>query len=50
MEEMHSEEEAWPRNMPGVKAVAVSLMKHARAPSREAEDHTGALGPLSLTH
>jgi len=35
--------------MAGGKAVAVELMKQLRAPSREAEDQTGASGPMSET-
>jgi len=46
---METEEEVGRENMPGGKAVAVQLMKRLRAPSREAEDQTGASGPLSET-
>jgi len=35
--------------MPGGKALAVDLMKPARAPRRAAEDQMGALGPMSRT-
>jgi len=35
--------------MPGGKAVAVDLMKRARAPKRAAEDQTGASGSISRT-
>ena len=36
-------------NMPGGKAVAVALMKRARAPRRGLEDQTGASGPMTRT-
>jgi len=36
-------------NMPGGKAVAVDLMKRARAPNRAAEDQMGASGPTLRT-
>jgi len=35
--------------MPGGKAVAVDLMKRARAPRKAAEDQMGASGPMSRT-
>jgi len=35
--------------MPGGKGVAVELMNRARATSREADDQTGASGPMSGT-
>jgi len=42
-------EEDGRENMPGVKAVAVDLMKGARAPSRVAEEQTEGSGPMSRT-
>ena len=36
-------------NIPGGKAVAVDLIKRARAPRRAPEDKTGASGPMSWT-
>ena len=46
---MEPVEEDGRENMPGGKAVAVDLMKRARAPTRAAEDQTGASGPMSRT-
>jgi len=40
------EEDGW-ENMPGGKAVAGDPTKLVSAPSRAAEDHTGASGPMS---
>ena len=42
-------EEDGRENMPGGKAVAVDLMRQARAPRRAAENETGASGPMSRT-
>ena len=40
-EEIEEAADVGRENMPGGKAIAVDLMKRARAPSRAAEDHTG---------
>jgi len=48
-EEIEEVEEDGRENIPGGKAVGVDLMKRASAPKREAEDHTGAPGPMSRT-
>jgi len=46
---MELEEELGRENIPGGKAVDVELMKQAKAPRREADDPTGASGPISET-
>jgi len=46
---MDPAEEDGRENMPGGKAVAVDLVMRPRAARRAAEDHTGALGPMSRT-
>ena len=46
---MEPAEDVGRENMPGGKAVAVELMKRLGAPSKGAEDQTGASGPMSET-
>jgi len=48
-EETEPAEDDGRENIPGGKAVAVDLMKRTSAPSRAAEDQTGASGPSSVT-
>jgi len=48
-EEIEDREDEGRANIPGGKAVAVALMKRARAPKRAAEDQTGVSGPMLRT-